>query len=176
MDIRPAAHADFPSILTLNDESVRFLSPMSSQRLAALDREAALHVVIERGDDVVAFLLAFRERADYDSVNYRWFDRRYPSYLYIDRVVVARRIQGHGAGSLLYKRAFSYAAGIGIPILACEFDVDPPNPVSERFHAKFGFREVGRQFVADGNKQVSLRVAEASHLQGRVSEQRTDSP
>jgi predicted GNAT superfamily acetyltransferase len=160
VDIRLAGPADFPSILTLNEESVRFLSPMSSQRLEALHREAALHAVIERGDEVVAFLLAFRERANYDSVNYRWFDRRYPSFLYIDRVVVAHRFQNNGAGSLLYKRAFSYAVETGIPMLACEFDVDPPNPASERFHARFGFCEVGRQFVANGNKQVSLCVAE----------------
>ena len=149
---------------------------MSSQRLAALDREAALHVVIERGNEVVAFLLAFREHANYDSVNYRWFDRRYPSFLYIDRVVVAHSIQNNGAGSLLYKRAFSHAVEIGVPILACEFDVDPPNPASERFHAKFGFREVGRQFVAHGNKQVSLRIAEASDSQRTVGERRTGGP
>ncbi len=159
MNLRSAQCADFPGILALNEESLRFLSPLFPERLAALDRGAELHVVIEQGSVVVAFLLAFREHANYDSVNYQWFEQRYPSFLYIDRVVVARDFRANGAGSLLYRRAFSHAVKIGIPILACEFDVDPPNPVSERFHTKFGFREVGRQSVANGTKHVSLRVA-----------------
>jgi predicted GNAT superfamily acetyltransferase len=49
-----------------------------------------------------------------------------------------------------------------IPVVACEFDVQPPNPASERFHAKFGFIEVGRQSVAGGKKTVSLQTAAAS--------------
>ena len=166
MNLRSAQRSDFPSILALNEESVRFLSLLSPERLAALDREAELHVVIEQAGEVVAFLLALRQHANYDSVNYQWFELRYPSFLYIDRVVVAHDVQGRGAGSLLYQRAFSHAVEMGIPILACEFDFDPPNPVSERFHTKFGFREVGRQSVADGSKHVSLRVAAAGASHG----------
>jgi hypothetical protein len=166
MKLRSAQSADFPSVLALNQESVRFLSPLSPQRLAAIDREAELHVVIEHGDRVAAFLLAFREQASYDSVNYQWFGLRYPLFLYIDRVVVANDFQAHGAGSCLYRAAFSHAANAGLPILACEFDVDPPNPVSERFHAKFGFREVGRQPTAGGGKLVSLQVAPVTGQHG----------
>lgn len=121
-----------------------------------------MHLVIERDGEVIAFLLAFREHANYDSVNYQWFEQRYPSFLYIDRVVVAQNVQANGAGSLLYKRAFAHSVELGIPVLACEFDVEPPNPISERFHAKFGFCEVGRQTVAGGRKHVSLQVAPAT--------------
>ena len=159
MNLRPAQRADFPGILALNEASVHFLSAMSVPRLVHLDREAALHVVIEQEGEVVAFLLAFREHADYDSVNYRWFELRYRSFLYIDRVVVAKDVRARGAGSMLYTRAFLHAAQSGVPVVACEFDVDPPNPASERFHAKFGFGEVGRQSVANGAKLVSLQVA-----------------
>lgn len=115
MNLRPALPEDFPSVLTLNEESVRFLSPLSPQRLAALDREAALHVVIERAGRVVAFLLAFREHANYDSVNYRWFELGYPSFLYIDRVVVGQNARTHGAVSLLYMRAFAYVVDRSSP-------------------------------------------------------------
>jgi uncharacterized protein len=162
MIARAARPSDYPGVLALNEESVRFLSPLSLERLAALDREAELHLVLEQSARVVGFLLAFREHASYDSVNYRWFEQRYPSFLYIDRIVVSQSMQARGAGTLLYQRAFSHAAESGIAILACEFDIDPPNPASARFHAKFGFREVGRQSVADGRKQVSLQVAAAA--------------
>ena len=44
--------------------------------------------------------------------------------------------------------------------MTCEFDLNPPNPASEKFHARFGFHEVGRQRVGAGNKQVSLQLRE----------------
>lgn len=159
MTIRSAAAGDFPAVLALNAGSVRFLSPLTLQRLARLHREAALHLVVDGPDGIVAFLLAFRERAAYDSVNYRWFDQRYAQFLYVDRVVVAPALQGTGIGSRLYSQVFETARRDGVPCVTCEFDVDPPNPVSERFHARFGFEEVGRQEVAGGKKTVSLQVA-----------------
>jgi predicted GNAT superfamily acetyltransferase len=46
-----------------------------------------------------------------------------------------------------------------LPWVTCEYDIEPPNPASERFHRGFGFTEVGRQSVAGGKKQVSLQAA-----------------
>jgi hypothetical protein len=159
MILRPAGPADFGAVLALNEESVQFLSPLSQERLEQLDAEAELHSVIESDGAVCAFLLAFREGADYDSVNYRWFQRRYQRFLYVDRVVVSRRMQGRGAGAALYRHVFAHAAATSVPVVTCEYDVDPPNEVSERFHARFGFREVGRQRVAGGSKAVSLQAS-----------------
>lgn len=158
--LRPATSADFPAVLALNEQSVKFLSPLSAGQLVQLHDDAALHCVVEQDEVVIAFLLAFREGAGYDSVNYAWFAGRYPRFLYIDRVVVAPAARNGGAGSLLYEHAFRHAARSAVPILACEFDIEPPNPVSARFHARFGFQEVGRQAVAGGSKWVSLQTAE----------------
>ncbi len=159
MKIRNAQATDFDAILALNEASVSFLSPLSPQRLTELHALAALHRVAEHEGVVVGFLLAFREVADYDSPNYRWFKERYPRFLYVDRVVVAGTARGHGVGTLLYRDMFEFAAASAVGLVTCEFDIDPPNPASERFHASFGFREAGRQWVADGTKQVSLQVA-----------------
>jgi predicted GNAT superfamily acetyltransferase len=159
MKPRVALVADFDAILELNEESVRFLSPLDRSRLAHLDSVAALNQVLELDGRVQAFVLAFREGADYDSINYRWFFDRYPSFLYVDRVVVASKAQGKGIGRVLYEAVFGHAKAQGVPLVTCEFDVDPPNEVSERFHARFGFKEVGRQQVANGTKWVSLQAA-----------------
>ena len=159
MRIRDAEIADSDAILALNEASVSLLSPLSPQRLAELHVMAALHRVVEREGAVIGFLLAVREGADYDSPNYRWFAERYPQFLYVDRVVVADAARGQGVGALLYRDMFEFAAASGARLVTCEFDIDPPNPASEQFHARFGFREVGRQWVADGRKQVSLQVA-----------------
>ncbi len=164
MRIRPATTADFDAILALNEESVAALSPLTPERLAALDACAALHLVVEDDARVIAFLLALREGATYDSPNYRWFALRYERFLYVDRVVVASAARGRGAGALLYRDVFEFAATHAVDLVTCEYDVEPPNPASERFHARFGFREVGRQQL-DGGKLVSLQAAQAT---GRV--------
>jgi len=155
--LRDAVAADFPAILALNAESVRFLSPLDGARLLRLHAQAAYHRVVDSDGAVVAFLLAFREDADYDSPNFRWFTRQYPQFLYIDRVVVAAAAQGRGLGARLYDDIIAFAAARGVTPLTCEFDLDPPNPASERFHGRYGFREVGRQRLANG-KQVSLQA------------------
>ena len=157
--IRDAQAGDFDAILALNEASVSLLSPLSPRRLAGLHAQAALHRVAEREGEVIGFLLAFRQGADYESPNYLWFAARYPQFLYVDRVVVADAARGQGVGALLYRDMFEFAAASGARLVTCEFDVDPPNPASAQFHARFGFREVGRQWVADGRKQVSLQVA-----------------
>jgi predicted GNAT superfamily acetyltransferase len=166
MILSPATPAHFPAILALNAESVRMLSPLDADRLAALQAQAAMHTVVIRGGEVVAFLLAFAPGAAYDSPNYRWFDARYRAFLYVDRVVVSSAVRRAGLGRLLYEDLFRHARRAGHVRVACEFDIDPPNPASEAFHRSFGFREVGRQRVAGGAKGVSLQVAELADLAG----------
>jgi uncharacterized protein len=166
MDIRAAQLADFPAILTLNDESVRVLSPLTAERLEALHRSAAYHKVVDVDGEVAAFLLAFREGAPYDSPNYLWFAERYPHFLYIDRIVVAPSHRGAGFGALLYDDIAAFAARTGAPWLTCEFDIDPPNPASMRFHERMGFGEVGTQTIGGGKKRVSLQARAIAAAKG----------
>lgn len=159
MHLRDARPDDAPALLALNAASVEVLSPLDAARLDRLLAEAALCRVVEVDGAVRAFVLAFREGADYDSENYRWFDAREPRFLYVDRVVVDAASRGLGLGQRLYADVFDRARHDDVPYVTCEFDVDPPNPVSERFHARQGFREVGRQVLANG-KAVSLQRAD----------------
>ena len=159
--VRDIADADTPSILALNLESEAVLSPMDAVRYAHLRAQSAHARVLDEDGGVVAFLLAFREGADYDSPNYRWFDARFDTFLYVDRVVVAASHRGRGLGAMLYEDLFAHARAGGIARITCEFDIDPPNEASRRFHARFGFREAGTQALA-GGKRVSLQVADVS--------------
>lgn len=156
--IRDATPGDFAAILALNAESVHFLSPLDKARLQHLHSQAALHRVVEIDGDIVAFLLVLREGANYDSPNYLWFAQRYPQFLYVDRIVVDARRQGQGLAAQLYDDLLEFAAASGIAQLTCEFDLDPPNPASAKFHARYGFREVGKQRLGGGKKQVSLQA------------------
>lgn len=158
LHIRDVATGDLPALLALNAGSVAVLSPLDEPRLAWLLRESALCRVVEHERRVRAFVLAFRERTAYDSPNYRWFDTRYPRFLYVDRIVVDPTSRGAGLGRRLYAEVFEQARRDGVPVVTCEFDIDPPNPASERFHAAHGFAEVGRQALP-GGKVVSLQAA-----------------
>jgi hypothetical protein len=162
MQILPATTDHFAAILDLNEEFVDVLAPLSWERLELLDSLATYHRVAMDQNDLAGFVLAFGSDVHHDSVNFRWFAARYPSFLYVDRVAVSSRRQGIGVGSLLYQDLFTFARREGYEQVACEVDADPPNPRSERFHDGFGFREVGSQqveYVAGRRKRVSLRSA-----------------
>jgi predicted GNAT superfamily acetyltransferase len=156
--IRDATPVDFPAILALNAESVHFLSPLDAARLQHLHAQAAYHRVADVDGTVAAFLLVLREGADYDSPNYRWFAEHYAQFLYVDRIVVDLRRQGRGLAAVLYDDLLDFAKASGIAQLTCEFDLDPPNPASAKFHARYGFGEVGRQWLGGDKKQVSLQA------------------
>ena len=164
--IRDAQRSDFAAILALNDESVHFLSPLSAERLEALHRSAAYHKVVDIDGEIAAFLLAFREGAPYDSPNYLWFVERYPRFLYVDRIVVAPKHRGGGFGAMLYDDIATFAARNSVPWLTCEFDIDPPNPGSMRFHERMAFSEVGTQTIGDGRKRVSLQAKPIAAIGG----------
>ncbi len=163
MDTRPITHHDFAAILALNDESVQYLSPLSPTGLESLCKQSPFHLVIESDGEILGFIITLAQGADYDSVNYQWFAQRYEQFLYVDRIVVSKGAQAKGAGSAMYREVFAFAHDQGFAVIACEFDVDPPNPGSARFHSRFGFREVARQLVANGKKAVSLQVVSPPH-------------
>ncbi len=160
MIIRNTVEDDFKSILGLNDYEVMQTSPMDINRLRQLHAMASYHKVATEDGQVAAFLLAMREGAPYQNDNYEWFASRYKLFLYVDRVVVGSAFSGLGIGSLLYKDLFAHARSHAIPIIACEYNIEPPNLASRAFHDKFGFKEVGRQHVAQGAKLVSLQIVE----------------
>ena len=160
--IRDATPADYPAILALNLESEHFLAALGPAQLARLHAMADRLRVVELDGAVVAFLLTLREGAEYDSPNYRYFAGRYDTFLYVDRIVVAGAHQGRGVGAALYDDLFAHARRTGAERVTCEIDAIPPNEASRRFHARYGFRELGRQWVADGRKQVSLQEAPVS--------------
>lgn len=158
--IRDAIDADFDHIVALNAAVVRETSTMDPARLQQLHALAFHHRVAVIDGEVAGFLLAMRDGAAYANDNFDWFSVRYPRFVYVDRIIVAAPAAGTGIGRRLYDDLFDRARRLGIGVVACEYNLEPPNPASRRFHDRFGFREVGRQHVAGGTKLVSLQTAE----------------
>ena len=158
--IRTAVPTDFGEICALNLAEVQHTSAMDETRLVELDAISCYHKVACLDGVVSAFVLAMCNGSPYKNDNFAWFSKRYARFVYVDRVVVSSGSRGQRLGSLLYEDLFRHARSNAIPLLACEYNLFPPNEPSRLFHDKFGFKEKGTQWVANGAKQVSLQIAE----------------
>ena len=160
MLIRQTQASDFQRILDINAAEEEKTSRIDLARITQLDSWSDYHRVVVAEDEVIGFLLVMSERSHYDGDNFRWFVERYRRFLYVDRIVVDRTFARQGVGSALYGDLIQFAATQGWSMLCCEINVAPPNPVSHRFHARFGFKEVGRSSEAAAPKVVSYQVTE----------------
>lgn len=157
--IRKAESTDFARVVELNAQAVQHTSVMDLVRLTELDALSNYHRVIVVADKVAGFLLAMRENAAYVNENFNFFAARYESFLYVDRIVIDAQYAGLKLGTLLYQDLFDYARLNDIKVVTCEYNIEPPNKPSRHFHDKFGFTEIGTQWLDDGKKRVSLQVA-----------------
>lgn len=159
VELRKAQESDFPTIVSLNLAQVQHTSPMSLERFETLAQMSAYCKVAVIENEIAGFLLVFREGADYDSENYQWFCRELKRFLYVDRIVVGADFAGHGIGSAFYQDLFTFARDSEVDTVTCEYNITPPNLPSKAFHDKFGFKELGTQWLADHTKQVSLQAS-----------------
>jgi predicted GNAT superfamily acetyltransferase len=155
-DVRPA---DLEAVRRLNQDARPAVTDMSAEETLRFAEEAAYFRVAEAGGDVVGFLIGLEPGLDYDSLNYRWFSERYPSFLYVDRVVVAEDHRSGGVGARFYADFERCARERGRPVLLCEVNLRPRNDGSLRFHARLGFEEVGTR-EPPGGKAVSMLAKE----------------
>ena len=157
--IRDVVDTDFEAIVALNDGEVQQTSPMDVNRLRFLVALSSYCKVVTVENKVVAFLIALREGAPYENDNYRWFSERLSTFMYVDRIVVEAGFSGRGVGKKLYGDLFEFARSQRVATVTCEYNIEPPNPASQIFHDKFGFKELGTHWVANGTKRVSLQAA-----------------
>ena len=157
--IRDAVPGDFPRIVELNGAAVRHTSAMDGARLAELHALSSYHKSIAVDGRVAGFLLAMREGAPYRNDNFAFFAARFATFIYVDRIVIDPDFAGLKLGSMLYADLFGYARRKAVPAVVCEYNIEPPNEPSRRFHDKFGFSEIGTQWLDGGKKRVSLQAA-----------------
>jgi len=157
--IRDVRENEFDAVLALNNAAGPTILPLDMTRLRALTEQATYLRVAEADGHLAGFLIGLRESADYESPNFLWFRERYPEFLYIDRIVLARPYRGIGLGRVFYADVTSFAE-VRVPLLACEVFLEPPDDVAVLFHGTYGFHEVGQQIMPDVNRRVSLLAKE----------------
>lgn len=153
--IRPAQAGDIARIHELNASALPHVSEVEPAFFTGwLDGPARL-AVAEANNEVVGFMLSHLPEANYDSLNFLWFKKRYDSFVYVDRVVVDAAARGLGIGTALYEDVADFARGRA-PVVACEVNTRPPNEPSMAFHQGLGFSCVGEQDTEGGKKRVAL--------------------
>ena len=153
--ITALADIDQARLLALNNAHATELSLLTAERLATLLAQS----FYARGiGDLDAALIAFDQASAYSGRNFAWFRERFPRFVYIDRVVVDPAARGLGLARALYADLFAAAIAAGHTLVACEVNIDPPNPASDAFHAAQGFTPVGSAAQPDGEKTVRYLV------------------
>src|SRR5262249_12644500 len=138
-------------LLRINNLNARETSMLTPERFDRLISVARVATFIEPS---AAFLLAFAQDDEFDGGHFLWFRSRFATFLYIDRIVVAADRRRFGLGRLLYADLFKRADALGHRSVVCEVNLQPPNPISDRFHAAQGFEEVARATLEGGAKTV----------------------
>jgi predicted GNAT superfamily acetyltransferase len=169
-------------LLTLNNDHSIELSPLTLNELDQIIRESFFSATINDSD---ALLISLDQSSRYQHVNFLWFRdffegrRQAPgsssdphadparglsaqdanaNFVYVDRVVTAPSARGRGYAGALYAELFQRAKSAGQTRIACEVNLDPPNPASDAFHASFNFQEVGRASIHNHTKTVRYLI------------------
>lgn len=154
--LRPLEASDLRPGAALNDREVPRVSPLGVDGLRAQLPRCDVALVAVTDHAIVGFVLALAPGANYDSVNYRWFEGRGTDHLYVDRVVVATAHRRRGIAGMLYDAVEARARETGRSEVTCEVNVRPPNRSSMAFHERRGFVEVGRQDTTGGTLTVAM--------------------
>ncbi len=155
--IRDVREQELDSVLALNNAASPNILPLDATRVRWFFDYADYFRVAECDGHLAGFLIALRETAPHDSPNFLWFREHYPQFVYIDRIVLAKRYRGLGLGRLFYCDVQSYSE-TRVPVLTCEVFLEPRDDASVLFHGTFGFHEVGQQSMQGVGKRVSLLV------------------
>lgn len=146
------------ALLALNNAHAVELSWLAAGRLEALVGRAFWTGRV----GTVGMLIAFDQDADYESLNFQWFRRRFARFVYVDRVVVAEAARGRGVARALYGAVMARAVAAGHARVVCEVNVEPANVGSAAMHAGMGFVDVGV------GELVGKRVAYLERRLGRA--------
>jgi len=149
--------SDKDFIFNLNEKNLPAVSLLDDDLFNMFLKFSDYFKIIKIEDTSVGFLIALLPGLPYKSVNYKWFENQYKSFIYIDRIVISSDHQNKGIGSLFYDHIkFSFHDRLNS--MVCEINLIPKNDQSINFHKKYGFIEVGQQYTDQRKKLVSMQL------------------
>ena len=148
-------------ILTLNESFLPAVSSVDIKQMNRFLKFADYFKSVLIKNKISGFLIAIQPGKKYDSLNYKWFEKKFESFIYVDRIVIGSEFQGQGIGKVFYNDLQSYASK-KTNIITCEVNIKPSNEGSMIFHQKYGFKKVGTQITEKGKKEVCLMTYKMS--------------
>ena len=137
---------ELPLIVKMNQEALPAVSSVNindmNHFLTIVDYFRSLKIE----EKLVGFLIALTPGKEYHSINYKWFEKRFDSFMYVDRIVIDPSYQGNLVDFSNNKT----------DRITCEVNIRPKNEGSMIFHKQYGFNQVGTQTTENGKKEVSL--------------------
>ena len=150
--IEQATKDDLKSILSLNQDSIPAVSSSNLEMMKHFLIICDYFKICKINGEIIGFLNALLPSKDYTSEHYKWFNDRYESFIYVDRIIFNKSYQNQGYGTVFYDDLINSIENKPLDI-ACEINTKPYNKQSIKFHKKYGFKEVGRK---DINKEKSV--------------------
>lgn len=145
----------FSSLYEINKQQVPKVGSVSFQEFINLIKISDISYGMIKKGICLGFVICLRENTNYQSINYKFFQKRHNKFLYIDRIAIANKYQSSGIGSNLYNKLLSIKEKLNMPICA-EVNIDPPNKLSINFHRKHGFSEITECTIKEGYSVVYM--------------------
>ena len=144
-------------LYSLNQENTPEVGSIrSTKSFGSLLEKSSINLLIKYKKQPIGFAICFRENLEYESPNYKFFNKIKQKFLYIDRVVIKSNYRRVGLGTRLYKYLDKEASKELLPI-CCEVNSIPLNQISLNFHAKNGFIEVGEKDFKDHSVKYLMK-------------------
>ena len=153
-NINTVNKSDLDYLILLNQKSLPKVSSIDLVGMTYFLGNSSYFKIIRNNDHPVGFLIGLMPGKDYSSENYVWINKRYNSFIYIDRVIIDKKYRHMGIGSYFYNHLAKTYCG-KVNSLICEVNILPYNKPSINFHKKYGFKEIGQKNTENGKKRVS---------------------
>ncbi len=154
MKIRPYKVSDLAALFVINQAGVPGVSEETIETLGVYIGMSTCFVAVSDDDAPLGFITLLPPgTAAYESANLRWLEAWGDDFIYVDRIAVGEGARGLGVGAVLYAKAIE-TFEVECEWITCEVNLRPPNPGSQRFHARLGFTEIGRRGYAEDTKEV----------------------
>ena len=147
--IKNPSNSLLENLYSLNQENVPEVGPIEDiESFSKLFELSSISLLVELKDEIIGFIICFRENSIYGSENYKFFNSKKDKFIYIDRVVIKSGFRRMGFGTYMYRLLDELASKDLLPI-CCEVNTFPKNEISLNFHSKSGFAEVGERDFHD---------------------------
>ena len=145
------------SFYEINQQQVPKVGSVSLEEFINLIKISNISYGFIKKGICLGFVICLRENTNYQSINYKFFQKRHDRFFYIDRIAIANEYQSSGLGSNFYNKLLSIKEKFNIPICA-EVNIDPPNELSINFHRKYGFSNITERTIKEGYSVVYMEI------------------